>query len=87
MVPLHAKKDLAAPALHPANPQAAHGEPQAEQGLGAFVQRMHEQGLRRQALAAAIHAEQKRRGIGHGKGKPGMPPGQAKFKKAKGKRK
>lgn len=37
--------------------------------LGAFVQAQHQAGLRGQALADAIHAEQARRGIGRGKAK------------------
>lgn len=44
-------------------------------GMGAYVQQMHAQGLRGPALAAAIHTEQQRRGIGQGNGKPGLPPG------------
>ena len=34
--------------------------------LGAFVQAQHQAGLRGQALADAIHAEQARRGVGRG---------------------
>ncbi len=49
-------------------------------GMGAYVQQMHAQGLTGQALANAIHTEQQRRGIGQGNGKPGIPPGQAKTK-------
>ena len=37
--------------------------------LGAFVQAQHRAGLRGQALADAIHAEQARRGVGRGKPK------------------
>ncbi len=53
----------------------APGNPDGAPGMGAFVQQMHVQGLRGTALAAAIHTEQQRRGIGQGNGKPGLPPG------------
>lgn len=42
-------------------------------GMGGFVQQMHAQGLHGTALAAAIHAELRRRGVGHGHGQPGGP--------------
>jgi hypothetical protein len=40
-----------------------HGQPAGN--FGAFVQEQHRRGLRGRALAAAIHAEQARRGMGH----------------------
>jgi len=71
--------------LKPKEKQAAlaalglHSRP-GNNGMGAYVQQMHAQGLTGQALANAIHTEQRRRGIGQGNGKPGIPPGQAKPK-------
>jgi hypothetical protein len=45
--------------------------------FGAFVQEQHRRGLRGRALAAAIHAEQARRGMGHRgeQGEAGRPRG------------
>jgi len=50
-----------------------HGQPAGN--FGAFVQEQHRRGLRGRALAAAIHAEQARRGMGH-KGHEGDEAGQ-----------
>jgi len=49
-----------------------HGQPAGN--FGAFVQEQHRRGLRGRALAAAIHAEQARRGMGH-KGQEGDEAG------------
>jgi hypothetical protein len=62
--------------------EAAHGnaggdKPRREDnahtdnGVGGFVQELLDQGLRGEALAAAIHAELLKRGIGKGHGNPG----------------
>jgi hypothetical protein len=43
----------------------ATNQGQPVENFGAFVQEQHRRGLRGRALAAAIHAEQARRGMGH----------------------
>ena len=80
------KAALTPPPNLPANPvpPVPGKEPAAEgPGMGSYVQQLHAQGLRGTALAAAIHTELRRRGVGAGHGKPGGPKPDAPSDKGK----